>query len=221
MYTKSYLSDRKETGTKPRNFFDEFINRKGADYIKKLGIEFSYSKPVELIEYLLKITRTPKDAIILDVFAGSSTTGEAVFRVNDFDKGNRNFVLCEQLDYAESISVKRLIKVVSGFSFTYCELAKLNQNFVDKITEVKTTNELKQIWETIKKDGFISYKVEPKEIDNNISDFEQLSLQDQKKFLIEVLDKNHLYVNYSEIDDKDYKISEEDKKLKKKFYSLK
>ena len=73
----------------------------------------------------------------------------------------------------------------------------------------------------MKKDGFISYKVTASEVDKNISEFEELSIVDQKKFLIEVLDKNHLYVNYSEIDDKDYNISTDDKKLNKKFYSLK
>jgi len=45
-----------------------------------------------------------------------------------------------------------------------------------------------------------------------------LSLENQKKILIECLDRNQLYVNYSEIDDEDYDISEEDKKLNKKFY---
>jgi adenine-specific DNA-methyltransferase len=39
-----------------------------------------------------------------------------------------------------------------------------------------------------------------------------------KKFLLEGLDKNHLYVNYKEIDDEEYGVSEEDKKLNKEFY---
>jgi len=48
--------------------------------------------------------------------------------------------------------------------------------------------------------------------------FEDLSIEDQKRFLLECLDKNHLYVNYSEIDDEEYGVSEEDKVLNKKFY---
>ena len=51
--------------------------------------------------------------------------------------------------------------------------------------------------------------------------FEQLSLEEQKQFLIELLDKNQLYVNYSEIDDKDYAVSETDKRLNKMFYDMK
>jgi len=52
-------------------------------------------------------------------------------------------------------------------------------------------------------------------------EFEQLSLEEQKQFLIELLDKNQLYVNYSEIDDKDYAVSETDKRLNKMFYDMK
>jgi adenine-specific DNA-methyltransferase len=51
-------------------------------------------------------------------------------------------------------------------------------------------------------------------------DFNSLSIINQKAFLIECLDKNHLYVNLSEIDDKEYSISEEDKRLNKNFYGL-
>ena len=221
IYTKSYYSERQESGTKPRNIFLNFINRKGADYIKKLDIDFSYSKPVELVEYLLKIVRPSKGDIILDFFAGSGTTAEAVIRYNSNYNTSLKFVLCEQFDYIESVTINRVKKVVSNDSFVTIELSTFNQKFVDQIAKAKTTKELKQIWETIKKDGFISYKVNPKEIDKNVAEFDQLSLKNQKKFLIEVLDKNHLYVNYSEIDDKDYKISAEDKKLNKKFYSLK
>lgn len=56
IYTKSYLADRAEKGSSPRDYLDQFINRKGADYIKQYDINFSYSKPFELIEHLIKIT---------------------------------------------------------------------------------------------------------------------------------------------------------------------
>jgi adenine-specific DNA-methyltransferase len=50
---------------------------------------------------------------------------------------------------------------------------------------------------------------------------EQGGITEQKRFLIEVLDENLLNVNYSEIDDTDFKVSEEDKKLNHAFYKLK
>jgi adenine-specific DNA-methyltransferase len=66
--------------------------------------------------------------------------------------------------------------------------------------------------------AFLSYKVDVRAINENITEFEGLSFDEQKKFLIEILDKNQLYVNYSEIEDEDYNISVNDKKLNKKFY---
>jgi hypothetical protein len=50
---------------------------------------------------------------------------------------------------------------------------------------------------------------------------EQGGITEQKRFLIEVLDENLLNVNYSEIDDTDFKVREEDKKLNHAFYKLK
>jgi len=73
----------------------------------------------------------------------------------------------------------------------------------------------------MKEKAFLSYKVDIKAVDENARDFIDLSIADQKRFLLECLDKNHLYVNYSEIDDEEYGVSEEDKKLNRQFYSLK
>jgi adenine-specific DNA-methyltransferase len=60
--------------------------------------------------------------------------------------------------------------------------------------------------------------VDIKTIDEHAKDFDDLSIEDQKRFLLECLDKNHLYVNYSEIDDEEYGVSEEDKKINNQFY---
>ena len=96
IYTKSYLEERRDKGTKPRNFLvdKKFLNRRGSDYLKTLGLDFPYSKPKELIDHLMKVAHIPQDAIILDFFAGSGTTGEAVLDLNNEDKGKRRFILC-------------------------------------------------------------------------------------------------------------------------------
>lgn len=70
----------------------------------------------------------------------------------------------------------------------------------------------------MKKKAFLSYKVNIKVVDENAKDFADLSIENQKRFLLECLDKNHLYVNYSEIDDDEYGISERDKKINGEFY---
>lgn len=107
IYTKSYLKDREEKGTLPRNYMEGFINRKGADLIKKYGIEFSYSKPVELIEYLMDICNLGDEDTILDFFAGSFTTAHAVLRTNLHKQKNRKFIMVqlpEPNDNQEQIS---------------------------------------------------------------------------------------------------------------------
>jgi len=73
----------------------------------------------------------------------------------------------------------------------------------------------------MKKMAFLSYQLEPKKIDNTKSDFNQLSFEDQQKFLISLLDKNLLYVPYCDMEDKSYGISEEVKKLNREFYEKK
>ena len=73
----------------------------------------------------------------------------------------------------------------------------------------------------MKRVAFLSYKIEPKDIDNSKQEFEELSFTDQQKFLISLLDKNLLYVPYCDVEDKSYGISEEVKKFNRKFYENK
>jgi len=218
-----YEKYRKKT-YKAKSIWDEkaVISEQGTMELGELGLSkyFQFPKPTYLIKKIIKLG-SDENSIILDFFSGSGTTAQAVLEINKENNSHRKFIICEQLDYIDKVTLPRIRKSINNSSFVYCELNELNKKYLDQITSAKTIKELKQIWETIKKNGFISYKVNPTEIDNNISEFEELSIADQKKFLIEVLDKNHLYVNYSEIEDKDYSISEYDKKLNKKFYLLK
>ena len=192
---------------------------------KTLGekVKFSYPKSLYSVLDTLKIM-TKDDDIILDFFAGSGTTGHATLELNNQDGGNRKFILVEQLDEHIKVAnerIKKVIKNYDGDNFVYMELVKWNENFVEKIQKAKTKEELKKLCETMKEKAFLSYKVDIKTVDENARDFIDLSIADQKRFLLECLDKNHLYVNYSEIDDEEYGVSEEDKKLNRQFYSLK
>ncbi len=95
---------------------------------------FEFPKPVDLIEFLVSLGRD--DAIILDSFAGSGTTAQAVLELNKADGGNRKFIIVECEDYADSITAERVRRVISGVpdardvdlreglggSFTYCTL---------------------------------------------------------------------------------------------------
>lgn len=94
---------------------------------------FDTPKPSRLIERILQIASDP-DSIILDSFAGSGTTAHAVLNMNKADGGNRKFILVEMMDYADSITAKRVKRVIDGYgegkkavegiggSFSYYEL---------------------------------------------------------------------------------------------------
>jgi adenine-specific DNA-methyltransferase len=225
VFTKDRYFEGK--GVKPKSFWfkPEYSGATGTKIIKELLGDkvFSYPKSVYLVKDTIEIS-TDKNDIVLDFFAGSGTTAQAVLELNKEDGGNRKFILCEQLDYVNTVTVPRVRKVIEKLGdgdFVYLELMKWNQNFVEKIQKAKTKQDLKSLWETMKKKAFLSYKVDIKNIDEHAKDFEDLSIEDQKRFLLECLNKNHLYVNYSEIDDEEYGVSERDKKLNREFYSLK
>ena len=120
VYTKSYLEERKGKGKKPRNFLidKKFLNRRGTDYLKTLDLDFPYSKPKELIDHLIRIAHIPTGAIILDFFAGSGTTGEAVLDFNNEDKGKRKFILCTNNEggIAEEVCYSRIEKIIKGYT---------------------------------------------------------------------------------------------------------
>ena len=95
LYTKSYLKDKQEHGNIPRDFWDKFLNRHGTSDLKKLKISYSFPKPIGLIKNLFKIIGLEDADIIIDFFAGSSTTAHAVLDLNNEDKKNRKFVMVQ------------------------------------------------------------------------------------------------------------------------------
>ncbi len=81
------IIEPKETTRAAQHHLDELLGEPGA---------FDNPKPVSLIEHLIEITRQPKDALILDFFAGSGTTFEAVCALNARDKGKRRSILIQK-----------------------------------------------------------------------------------------------------------------------------
>lgn len=187
--------------------------------------EFNYAKPESLIKAIFDVASS-KDDIVMDFFVGSGTSIAVAHKLN------RMYIGIEQLDYVKSLTVERLKKVINGEqggisksvnwqgggSFVYCELAKLNQAVLEEIEAAEDDKTLLAIWDKMKKSGFISYKVAPATIDESIDDFNNLSLDNKKRFLAELLDKNLLYVNKCDMDDVEFKISEADKAFTKSFY---
>ena len=182
-------------------------------------------KPEALIKRIVELA-TEKNEIIMDFFLGSGTTAAVAHKMG------RRYIGIEQLDYGKNDSVVRLNNVIKGdqsgisksvgwkggSSFIYAELKKWNQAYIDEIESSKTANDLLAIYEKMKTEAFFRYDVNLSKFDEK--EFEKLEMSQQKKVLIECLDKNHLYVNLSEMDDATYEISEEDKEMDRKFYGL-
>jgi adenine-specific DNA-methyltransferase len=175
---------------------------------------------------------TNEGDIVLDFAAGSGTTGATAHKMN------RQYILIEQMDsQIESIIIDRLKNVINGDpkgisklvnwqgggDFIYCELMKYNEAFMERIQAGKSSKELLKIWQKMAEGSFLNWYVNPEMPDEAIHDFEELGkdengLEKQKHLLAELLDKNQLYVNLSEIDDAQFRVSEEDKVLNKAFY---
>lgn len=100
-------------------FADNYINAKGSEAVKKvfgtMMSVFDYAKPVELISELLFMANN-KDALVLDFFAGSGTTGQAVLELNKADGGKRRFILCTNNEnrICEDITYPRIKTVITG-----------------------------------------------------------------------------------------------------------
>lgn len=94
VYTKLYLADREEAGLLPKNYSDEFQNNLGTRDLRDLNLPFDFPKPVALVKFLASIINDPA-ATVLDLFAGSGTTAQAVMELNVEDGGTRRYILVQ------------------------------------------------------------------------------------------------------------------------------
>jgi len=186
----------------------------------------NWQKPEKLIERIINLSTNTWD-IVLDYHLWSWTTCAVAHKMW------RQYIWIEQMDYIETISKERLKKVIKWeqgwisknldwkgwWNFVYMEIADKNIEILNKINNSKNSNDLKKILENMEETGAINYKVKASNINENIEDYDKLNLEEQKQFLIELLDKNQLFLNYSEINDEKNNVSDNDKKLNKQFYS--
>ncbi|MEM0541016.1 site-specific DNA-methyltransferase [Flavobacterium sp. j3] len=185
-------------------------------------------KPERLIENIIRLT-TIEDDIVLDFHLGSGTTAAVAH------KTKRKYIGLEQIDNQIELIKKRLKDVIKGDdnniskkynwkgggSFVYAELMQYNQKYIALIEVAKTKEQLINIWNEMQDTAFLSYQFDKKTFNERLDAFKTAPIEDMKQYLIEVLDKNQLYVNYSEINDDTFNVSQEDKELNKQFYSKK
>jgi len=176
---------------------------------------------------------TDKDDLVLDFHLGSGTTAAVSHKMG------RRYIGIEQMDYRDNDSVHRMVNVVSGDQsgisqyedvnwkgggdFIYCELMQYNEAFMERIRAAKSSKELLNIWKEMAEGSFLNWYVNHEVPEDAAKDFEAIGreengLEKQRRLLAELLDKNQLYVNLSEIDDVQFKVSKGDKALNKSFY---
>jgi len=96
LYQKRYYLDSlKDEKARPNNLFLGFQNMLGSKELSELAIPFDYPKPSELIKYLMFISKTNSDDLILDFFSGSATTAHAVLQLNAEDGGKLKFIMVQ------------------------------------------------------------------------------------------------------------------------------
>ena len=224
-YIKKYPQDyQRGENTLYNNLLTEHGSLKSAKTeLKNLGFnreEFDTPKPEALLERIIQIATKPGD-LVLDFFAGSGTTPAVAHKMG------RRWIAVEQMDYIETITKTRLQNVLAGEqggisknhkwqgggSFCYFELFEWNKKFAELIDGAENKDELTEVYKEIKEQAFWRH-------DFSIADeeFKALNLDEQKKLMVEMLNKNHLYCNIGEIADESYKILTEDLEFNKDFY---
>jgi adenine specific DNA methylase mod len=182
-------------------------------------------KPEEYISYYLDIFSSKND-LILDFQLGSGTTCAVAHKMN------RRYIGIEQMNYIRDISSERLKKVIGGErggisesfnwqgggSFVYCELLENASILIEKI-QVASEETISEIKNELYADERIVPYITRAELKKADEEFTSLELEEKKKALISLVDKNKLYVNYSDMDDENYAISESDKAFTKSFYA--
>lgn len=225
---KLFLSEKKENGVVPNSWWDDLgSNQEATRELKSLFNKniFSYPKPEKLIKRIIELGTNEND-IVLDFFLGSGTTAAVAHKMN------RKYIGVEQMDYINTVTTERLKKVIEGEQggvskdvdwkggglFVYAELMQYNQYFINNIQVAKTKEDVLMVWEEMQDKAFISYQFNKDIFNERLEAFKTASLETMKHYLIEVLDKNQLYLNYSEIEDSSFKVSETIIGLNKGFY---
>lgn len=202
------------------------VSFSGETVSKMLGVpELKGQKSEKLIERIIA-SHTEVGEIVLDFHLGTGTTAAVAHKMG------RRYIGIEQMEYIKTTTVPRLCKVIEGEqsgiskncnwqgggSFLYCELREHNKKFYKEIQSAKKAKDLWKIWETMKSEAFLRIEID-KDKFTEVA-FNQIELDEQKRLLLETLDKNHLYVNLSELEDEEHKMTKEEIALNKKFYNI-
>ena len=118
-YTREYAPEDNPTRPFPTIWVDVDTMRQAKAMLRRIFATsdlFETPKTVKLVRRIIEMCAGP-NAIVLDSFAGSGTTGHAVLEANRHDGGQRRFILVETEDYADRLTAERVRRVSAGYSF--------------------------------------------------------------------------------------------------------
>ena len=181
-------------------------------------------KPEFLLRRIIDMF-TEKGDIVLDAYLGSGTTSAVCHKMG------LRYIGIEQLDSHIEKTLSRMKDVIGGEqsgisevekwkgggSFVYLELAKKNMQYISMIQKAKE-EQLLEIYNKLIDYELLNYRVDKDLLKTNEKEFNELNENEKRNLLMELLDKNLLYINYTDIEDVTNLISETDKKYNKSYY---
>lgn len=213
---KRFKSELKSTSKPFSSISTDHLTQHGTATIKELfgNKVFGYPKPVELIKDLIRQV-SDESSIVLDFFAGSATTAHAVIELNLEDKGDRKFILLEQMNYCRELTVERINKVLDKnkikVGFTYVEL--MRDLSKEEILEAKTKEDLISVLKRLFDKKLLNDNLD---LDNILDKISKIKSVDKLKKLVieEYFDYTKEYTSYSP----DLNLSAVDQEFNDKFY---
>src|SRR5699024_6754286 len=143
-------------------------------------------KPEKLLKRIIEHA-TDEGDIVLDFHMGTGTTQVVAHKMN------RKYIGIEQMDYLNSITIPRLKKTIEGIqvgiskdvkwqgggSFVYAELYDLNNNYLMKIQEVATEEQLDLLIKKMEDTAYFNFRVDFEKLKEANKDFQVLSLEEK------------------------------------------
>ena len=223
-YYKSKADGQRQTIT---TWWDEGLLTSSAstELNNKLELSFNNPKNEALLELVLEFATQSGD-LVLDFFLGSGTTAAVA------QKMGRRYIGVEQMDYVSSVTIPRLQKVIAGEqggvskaqewkgggSFVYVELAEQGEKLMGELQDAATADEVQGLLDRATDRGLLRPSILPDQLAESALEFAYLSLDEQKRAVAELIDKNRLYVNASDVEDTELGLSETDIAFTKSFY---
>ena len=202
------------------------VSYSGETVSKMLGVpEVKGQKSEKLLQRIIQAHTAPGE-LVMDLFAGTGTTAAAAHKMG------RRYIVMEQMDYVRTTTVERLKKVIGGEqsgisraenwkgggSFVFCQLHRRNAALAVEIQGAGAREELEALWARMRESGLISCLADPEEFSPDDPDWAALTLEEQKRALLALLDKNQLYVSRWDLEDGEAGLTAADRAFTRSVY---